>query len=1013
MKKTLKITGITLLSLLALILIIAAIACWLIFTPTRLTPIVNKVTDKVITCDTEIGNVNLTFFKSFPDLGISINDVILINPTEGAPTDTVASLKELNVAVDVKAFLKEQEIVVKGLTINNGKACLFTSAEGLSNYDIFPHNENEKKDTASFDISSLTASLDNIHIHDLSAYLIDKKSDLEASAEGLDLTMKGGLKKGDINADIATSLQNAVLGLGGKSPLRISVNEMGIKANAKAKDTNGSAKADIQLGTVNFSTSDIAIGMNSMKLNATADKTGDEWTSNSLSLLAKEPLFNLAGSTPISINAEQLNITLPYAHLAGKEISCSPVITLPHAFFSLDNEPWVNGSDVNIGMCASTNTDFDKFRFTDGIIRLEDIELTLDGDLDLTDSTRTSVNAHVISNHLNAKKVLSMLPHSIQKSLPNIAVHKAGLAIDMAADFSTGNEGFVIHTADGGIKLDKVDVVLNDSMAFATPDFAITVKAPAATTTKQFKEFLQGTLASSTLDATITGLGRASLTALNGIFSLSDITDGKIPFSAKTKLSINSLNADLDTIKGTLGRTSIEALTTISNDKRALPQYTASLKTDAIQGHFGTIVTAATQALSLNASATYDKSKTNILDQWNPNLFVNLMTGHVELGMFPEPIEVPHIQFAFTPGKFNIEESRLQLGKSDFQLKGDIYNLNEFIDKTGLLTAQLDFTSNYTDVSEIMNLVSGLGNAAEDSVSVASEASSTDNDTSAEEDNPFMVPTGADIQLRTDIKTASWNGFDFHNVGGRVTCHDGVLVMEELGFTSKAATMQLTAMYKSPRKNHLFMGLDFHLIDVEIPDLIDLIPAVDTIVPMLKEFDGQAQFHLAGESYLKSNYDLKMSTLRGAATIEGKDLIVLPSSTFGTIKKYLMTDKSTENKIDSIDVEMAVFRDEVDVYPFRVRLGQYEAIVGGRHNINKDLDFNYHLSVTDTPLPVRLGLDVSGTLDDMKFKIAPCKYDNLYKPEKRGEVQTRALELKKVINESLKRNVKPVEYFDK
>ena len=209
------------------------------------------------------------------------------------------------------------------------------------------------------------------------------------------------------------------------------------------------------------------------------------------------------------------------------------------------------------------------------------------------------------------------------------------------------------------------------------------------------------------------------------------------------------------------------------------------------------------------------------------------------------------------------------------------------------------------------------------------------------------------------------------------------------------------------------MGLDFHLIDVEIPDLIDLIPAVDTIVPMLKEFDGQAQFHLAGESYLKSNYDLKMSTLRGAATIEGKDLIVLPSSTFGTIKKYLMTDKSTENKIDSIDVEMAVFRDEVDVYPFRVRLGQYEAIVGGRHNINKDLDFNYHLSVTDTPLPVRLGLDVSGTLDDMKFKIAPCKYDNLYKPEKRGEVQTRALELKKVINESLKRNVKPVEYFDK
>ena len=224
--------------------------------------------------------------------------------------------------------------------------------------------------------------------------------------------------------------------------------------------------------------------------------------------------------------------------------------------------------------------------------------------------------------------------------------------------------------------------------------------------------------------------------------------------------------------------------------------------------------------------------------------------------------------------------------------------------------------------------------------------------------------------------------------------------------------MQLTAMYKSPRKNHLFAGVDFHLINIEIDDLIRMIPKVDSIVPMLKSFDGQAQFHFAGESYLKSNYDFKLSTLRGAAAIEGKDLVVLPSSTFATIKKYLMTDKSTENRIDSLDVELSVFKDEVDLYPFRVRLGQYEAIVAGRHNINRDFDFNYHLSVTDTPLPVRLGLDVSGTLDDMHFKLAPCRYNNLYKPERRNGIQERTLQLKSLINESLKRNVKPIEYYD-
>ena len=307
--------------------------------------------------------------------------------------------------------------------------------------------------------------------------------------------------------------------------------------------------------------------------------------------------------------------------------------------------------------------------------------------------------------------------------------------------------------------------------------------------------------------------------------------------------------------------------------------------------------------------------------------------------------------------------------------------------------------------------MSGLKAKKSDAPAESTATPADDDSEPMKEDNPFMVPTGVDVTLRTDIKTANWNGFKFHNVGGRVTCDDGALIAEELGFTSEAATMQLTAMYKSPRKNHLYAGLDFHLMDIEIDDLIRLIPKVDSIVPMLKSFDGQAQFHLAGETYMKSNYDLKLSTLRGAATIEGKDLVVLDNNTFATIKKYLMTDRKAENRIDSMDVELSVFRDEVDVYPFRIRLGEYEAIVGGRHNINKDFDFNYHISVTDCPLPVRLGLNVDGTLDDMQFKLVTPKYTNLYKPEKRGVVSARSMELKKAINESLKRNVKPNEYF--
>lgn len=1021
MKRILKITGITLASLLGLVIVLLAVACLFVFTPARLTPIVQRVADKVLTCPAQIGQVNLTLVKTFPDLGLVLDDVVIVNPVPGAPSDTVASLKELDVAVDVKAFLNDRSIRVKRLAMNGVTAHLYTSPDSLSNFDILPASDKEKEDSTSFDLSSLDADLRSVTLHNLTATYHDCPSGMHAVAEGLDLSLKGSLQKGDLNADLETSLQRVLLSLGGDSALHVGTSGVALKVKADSRNDDKKLKGRVSLtsGPVDFGVSTVSISTQDLDLTVNGGKWDEKWQAEGVVLTALQPTFDLSGSTPIAISGDQLDLALVGASLFGNTVSGMSTLAIPDFCLSLGGEQWVDHRPVGLAVRAQTNTSFNDFAFDEGMLNIDDIKLQIhEGRLDLTDSTATAIAAHLITGHWDVPRVLALLPHSIRKALPDMTIRRAGLDLDLTAAIRAGSQGLAIDAADGSVRLDRVDMSLGDSMAFVTPQLNLTVKRPTGgTRNAAFREFLQGTLQSPAVDADLTGLGTATLTTLGGTFALSDFTDSRTPFGARAHLTMEGMHADLDTIHGTLTSPVIDATLSTVDGK---PHYQASLTTDALSGQLGGTLTASTAALAIDAKATYDKSKKEILEQWSPVLDINLHTGHAELGMFPEPIDIPHIQFAFTPGKFHIDESAFRLGHSDFCLKGDITNLDAWMAKTGLLTGDLEFTSDYADATELMELISGLGGAeTEDESKGGSNSDPSDPsapaspDEALPEDDPFMVPLGVDVTLRTDIRRVGWNGFDFHNLGGRITCRDGVLVMEELGFTSEAATMQLTAMYKSPRKNHLFMGLDFHLIDIDIPDLIALVPAVDTIVPMLKSFDGQAQFHLAGESYLKSNYDLKLSTLRGAAAIEAKDLVVLPSSTFATIKKYLMTDKSTENSIDSLDVELSVFRDEVDVYPFRVRLGEYEAIVGGRHNINKDLDFDYHLSVTDTPLPVRLGLDVKGTLDDMHFNLATPKYTNLYKPEKRGTIQERSLELKKVINESLKRNVHTKEYYDK
>ncbi|MCQ2127752.1 MAG: hypothetical protein MJZ06_10015, partial [Bacteroidaceae bacterium] len=219
----------------------------------------------------------------------------------------------------------------------------------------------------------------------------------------------------------------------------------------------------------------------------------------------------------------------------------------------------------------------------------------------------------------------------------------------------------------------------------------------------------------------------------------------------------------------------------------------------------------------------------------------------------------------------------------------------------------------------------------------------------------------------------------FNTVGGDITVSDGTLVIQELGFSSNAAEMQLTAIYDTPSLDSLFLEMDFHLLDIEIDELISLIPSVDSVVPMLKSFDGRAQFHLAAESFLKPDYTPIMSTLMGAAAIEGAGLVVMDNEVFDGIKDKLMMSRDARNVIDSLEVELSVLRNKVTLYPFKVTMDKYTAVIGGRHNINKDLDCLYHIALINSPLPIRLGVSVSGPITDIASN--PLKHISLEKPE--------------------------------
>ena len=145
-KNALKITGITLGSLVGLVLVAVLVVCWTVLSSGSLTRIADKAIEKYSPCKAKVDKVDLTAVGSYPFLGFRLNGLVVYDEADFSPNDTLASIDDLTVTVDLKTLLKEKKIILTGLYIDGVRANLFTAQDGRSNIDVFKSDEEKPEE---------------------------------------------------------------------------------------------------------------------------------------------------------------------------------------------------------------------------------------------------------------------------------------------------------------------------------------------------------------------------------------------------------------------------------------------------------------------------------------------------------------------------------------------------------------------------------------------------------------------------------------------------------------------------------------------------------------------------------------------------------------------------------------------------------------------------------------------------------------------------------------------------
>lgn len=1028
MKKALKITGITLASLVGLVLIVAGIAVAMITSSGRLTKMVKKYAPQFVNCEMELERADLTLLKTFPNVGIDIEKVALINPMVDSPSDTLANIDHLIVVIDVKKFLKEKEIVVRKCILENAFVNLYTDSLGQNNFNVF--NSSNDDTSSSFDYR---VDIEGVKLKNTTLLYADGRNAMTAQAQGLNLDLKGKMQDKDINANLtlnaddislkmnAIQLASKTLNLGFdgevaqldqvKGTLKLATPDISLNLNEPYLE-NDTLRLTLPLA---FSLKETKghlgqaqIGLNRYLINVDGDveraENGDinlDLALNTSTLIIEDVLTYLPEKLQQKLSSIKYSgkVSLSDVEVKGTyNDSLMPLIKakvmtdnamvnipkLPYPFTDVNLDAYLDldfNSEDNSLIINDVKAKFNRSNFTangvvDDLLGDMGLKLKVKGDVPMTDlktflpknmklSGRTSLD--LTTNFTVAHLMKSLDDYNLNRLKVNGGLKIKDFAFDMDtihAEAPLLNVGLILPASakQKGQKGAYVALTTNQLQAQVGKGIKVELKNPDI---KLVADNFKGSLEKMLLNA---------------------------------DLKCSHLDVDYDTINARLNAPAITFVTTPEQNAKGL-KARVTLDGKDVMANMGKAYAVNSNLLKVNASVKQDKTKTDFLNQWNPTADFVLGNAVVKVDGLGEDIHISNIDFLFNSSELDFRKSTFRIGQSDLSLQGSVIGIKEWIeDHKNLMKGEMQVTSNMMNINEILSLTSGLGRSG--ATAGLEEQAALEN----KEDNPFMVPEGIDFSFVLDTKKALYDNFDLNDLNGTMTVKDGTLILQEIGFTNKAAEMQLTAMYQSPRKNNLFLAVDFHLLKVQINDLLQMIPYIDTLVPMLKTFDGQAEFHIGAETNLKSNYEPKISTLRAAADIEGKNLTVNDKFTFTKITDMLDVSTNGEYRVDSLDVQLTVFKNEIDLWPSQIAIGKYKVTVDGRMTLDKNGE--YHLSVTQSPLPVRLGLKISGPLNKLTYKLEDCKYPNLYKPNKRNAREQMYYELKKKIADRLKANVR-------
>ncbi len=408
------------------------------------------------------------------------------------------------------------------------------------------------------------------------------------------------------------------------------------------------------------------------------------------------------------------------------------------------------------------------------------------------------------------------------------------------------------------------------------------------------------------------------------------------------------------------------------------------------------------------------ESMVNYIKNWDITGHINVAEGLVISPYYPLDNRITGFSGTFSNNTIDLKELSLKSGVSDISAKGRLTGLKRILTSgKGRLDLDLGIYSDLIDVNEILialnagkNFTPPGHNAAlsgvddDDYLNSVKEQTVADSTVTA---SLLVLPSNLNAKVSLEAKKIRYSNLETSWVASDLVMKERCLQATNTLATTNMGDVYLEGFYSTRTKKDLKAGFDLTLAGITAEKVIQLFPAVDSIVPMLKAFKGLLDCEVAATSDIDTSMNIVLPSLSGIVKIDGRDLSLTESEELNKLRRTLMFRDRDSSHIESLSIRGIIKDNHLEVFPFLLNIDRYSIAASGLQGF--DQRFKYHLSALKSPVPFKFGVNLNGSFEDWSWKLGKTKYKSKSIPLFDDQVNSLTLNLTNAIHNIFEKGV--------